>query len=223
LSFGIKYTHVIWDWNGTLLDDVEWSVSVINRMLTLRNLKPFSGLDEYRNVFHFPVIEYYREVGFDFKTSPFDELAAQYIELYYAYPPDSCHLRQGAERVLGLIKESHIPQVVLSASKSEHLKSQIDDFGVSHYFDEILGNSDIYAASKVDFGTGYIKRIGPDAAPILIGDTAHDFEVARAMGIDCILITGGHQSEEVLGKCAVPIVHDIADIIDYVCRRQAQR
>ena len=75
-----RYSHVIWDWNGTLLNDIEWCLSIVNRMLANRDLKPLGSVSEYRNVFCFPIIEYYKNVGFDFEKEPFETLAEEYAE-----------------------------------------------------------------------------------------------------------------------------------------------
>ena len=56
---------IIWDYNGTLLNDLSIGVECINRMLTKREL-PLLTTESYREVFTFPVKKYYELVGFDF-------------------------------------------------------------------------------------------------------------------------------------------------------------
>ena len=56
---------IIWDWNGTLLNDLDLSVSTINTLLYKREL-PLLKNDTYKEVFSFPVKDYYQAVGFDF-------------------------------------------------------------------------------------------------------------------------------------------------------------
>lgn len=58
--------HIIWDWNGTLLDDVGLSLEAINIVLARYNLPPLRK-ERYLEIFTFPVIEYYRELGFNFE------------------------------------------------------------------------------------------------------------------------------------------------------------
>ena len=69
-----NYQHIIWDWNGTLLDDLSRRVDIVNSMLTQRRLSPLT-LDCYRDVFTFPVWDYYQTIGFDLAREPFDELS----------------------------------------------------------------------------------------------------------------------------------------------------
>ena len=60
-----KYNHIIWDWNGTLLNDRWLCVEAINQALNKRNL-PMLTEGKYKDVFSFPVEDYYKKVGFDF-------------------------------------------------------------------------------------------------------------------------------------------------------------
>ena len=205
----MNYTHIIWDWNGTLLDDVDWCISRINTMLKKRGL---SALDAktYRRIFGFPIIDYYRRAGFDFDKEPFEKLAVEYIELYHSEESNAL-LFQGAEEMLAAFQRQGIRQVILSASETGNLLSQMKPFGIRSYFDEILGVSDILGGGKIEAGREYILRARPERA-VLIGDTVHDKEVADALGADCILIAAGHQSKETLTASGAPVVDCLADI-----------
>jgi phosphoglycolate phosphatase len=205
-----KYSHVIWDWNGTLLNDAEWCVSVINTMLGKRGLKTFANIHEYHGVFSFPVIEYYRKIGFDFEREPFADLAVEYIDAYYKGNFD---LHINAENVLRQIQNKGINQIILSASEINNLHSQITPFGIAQYFDEILGISDIYAGSKTEIALDFMRAAGIKRA-LLIGDTEHDFETAQVLGTDCVLIASGHQSRERLLTLGVPVLNEISEIME---------
>ena len=210
-SKSYKYETVIWDWNGTLFNDVEWCITVLNTMLSKRDLKPVVSISEYHSVFCFPVIEYYRNVGFDFSKEPFEDLAVEFIDLYHSGDIENCTLFPYAERVLSEIKDMGVSQVILSASKMELLELQVSRYSLGNYFDELLGISNIYAASKIDVGLEYMKR-NNSSDVVLIGDTKHDYEVAQAIGADCILIPNGHQSRETLLSCGVLVLDDITDV-----------
>ena len=77
----MKYKHIIWDWNGTLLDDCKVCVKSFNRSLKKRNRRPIS-LDKYRSIFTFPVIDAYKKVGFDFKKESFSKVSNEFVEFY---------------------------------------------------------------------------------------------------------------------------------------------
>jgi len=204
------YTHIIWDWNGTLLDDIAWSMRSINAMLKQRGLPTLNSVLAYQNVFGFPIIDYYRRVGFDFEKESFVKLAAEYIELYYA-PASDASLFPQARDILAGFQDRGIRQIILSASETKNLLAQVGPFDIEKYFDEILGISDIYATSKIDSGKSYIERMKPERA-VLIGDTIHDKEVADTLDIDCILIARGHQSEETLRSCGATVADCLTDV-----------
>ena len=205
-----KYTHIIWDWNGTLLDDVELCFSTINALLEKRGLQPIKDISSYREIFGFPVIDYYRRAGFDFDKEPFEVPAAEFIERYHS---DNRRFRlfDGAEEILAYVKAMGLRQVILSASEINNLRLQVGLFDIEPYFDEVLGISNIYAGSKVAIGREYVARNGIENA-VIIGDTVHDYEVAQALGTDCILIANGHQRRHTLLGCGVPVFDEIKDI-----------
>jgi len=209
----VLYSHIIWDWNGTLCDDVGWCVEVINRMLSKRGLKTIKNAHEYHGLFCFPVIEYYKKAGFNLEEEPFKDLAEEFISLYHS--EKNYKLRKGAQDVLLKIYTEGITQIVLSASEISNLLLQMSGFGIESYFDEILGISDIYAVSKTDLGLDFIKKNNIRRA-LLIGDTGHDFETAKLLDADCLLITGGHQSEETLLEFGVPVIGCLEDIFKYI-------
>jgi phosphoglycolate phosphatase len=211
----LKYSHVIWDWNGTLLNDVEFCLSVINSMLSKRGLTTLDGILAYHSVFCFPVIDYYKKIGFDFKKEPFEILAVEYIDAYYS-GESRCALYGGAEEILREINAKGAGQIILSASEINNLRGQLSRFGIVKYFDEILGISDIYAGSKTEIGLDFIRR-GNVKNALLVGDTEHDFQTARALGADCVLIANGHQSREKLLSCGVRVLDDVSEVKELLC------
>ena len=208
----MKYSHIIWDWNGTLLNDVNWCIEIMNAMLIKRGMTPLADIQAYHKVFCFPIIDYYKNVGFDFNVEPFENLAAEFINAYHAEKSGNSPLHINATHVLEEIHNKGVIQIILSASKADNLLSQLNEFDINHYFDAILGLSDIYAKSKVDIGLGYMAEKNVNHA-LVIGDTIHDYEVAVELGADCVLISTGHQSKETLQLCGVPVLDDITDLL----------
>lgn len=210
-----KYSHVIWDWNGTLFNDVDWCIQTVNQLLEARKLNTLKSLSEYHNVFCFPIIDYYKKIGFDLEAESFEDMAEVYMRLYHSQNSGNCSLFENTEEVLKDIQRHKIKQIILSASEINNLLSQLNEFDINSYFDEILGISDIYAKSKLEVGLEYIARQDVEKC-IVIGDTQHDYEVSKALGADCLLICRGHQSKETLSKCGVPVLHDITEVIEYL-------
>ena len=74
-----RCSHVIWDWNGTLLDDVWLCVDIINAMLGRRGV-PALDRERYRRIFDFPVPIYYERAGFDFSRETFAAAADEFCD-----------------------------------------------------------------------------------------------------------------------------------------------
>ncbi len=207
------YSHIIWDWNGTLLNDLGWCMVCINKMLKGRGLPELNAYSDYRRVFRFPVQRFYQAVGFDFDREPFEVLAQEYMALYHGPGCENMGLHQGALALLQHWTDRKKTQVVLSASAQHHLDAQVRAAGIDARFQRLLGIGDIYARSKVDIGKAYMAEAHVRRA-LLIGDTTHDREVAQALGADCLLVAQGHQNIETLQTCNVPVF----DTLDAVLR-----
>jgi phosphoglycolate phosphatase len=206
-----KYKHIIWDWNGTLLDDAWLCVEVINRILTAKGMKT-TTLSEYQEHFDFPVVNYYMKLGFDFGVSGFDEIARQYIRDYESQL-GRCRLQDGAVAIIEKFRDEEFCQSVLSACQLNSLNSALEAFGLKTFFESIAGLDDYYAHSKVDIGKKLLKNIGASPEKVLlIGDTTHDYEVSRQMGIDCVLIPAGHQSKRRLLACGAKVCDSFKEL-----------
>lgn len=194
-----EYQHIIWDWNGTLLDDVELCFSVLCDLLVENGL-PVPELDQYLKKFRFPIQEYYRDFGFDFDKVSFAVVAERFMEIYRA-KVKSASLFEGVESWLHRVKSSNKSQSILSAASQEHLNDIIQHFQIQHFFDRIFGIENDFAVSKLHRARELmcISNI-PAEDTLLIGDTDHDLEVGRELGVDVLLIADGHQHVERLVK-----------------------
>lgn len=208
----MKYEYVIWDWNGTLFNDVQISIDAMNHMLEAKEYSQRLDFDLYKSIFSFPVIDYYKKVGLDFDRHSFDELAQLFIDLYSELQ-NSAGLFDGARDALKCFNNLGLKQSVISVCEKERLYHQISLFDINHYFDDVIGTDDNYAVSKADIAKKWFadRSIKPDKA-VFIGDTVHDYEVAKAVGCDCILIADGHQSREVLSKTDAVIINSLSEI-----------
>lgn len=207
-----KYRHVIWDWNGTLLDDSSLCVEILNQILISRNM-PATTIQQYQDLFDFPVKNYYSKLGFDFSVEPFDIVANEYITIYNKRRFE-CKLQKAAIDALHFFQKNNFKQSILSAYQQNLLIEAISFFGLRNFFTKLVGLNDFYANSKVENGKSLIKTIYTDISKILlIGDTVHDFEAAKAIGIDCLLIPSGHNSKQRLKDCGTYLLNSLEDIL----------
>ena len=203
------YRHIVWDWNGTLLDDVQASVNAINCLLAARAL-PRTDIPCYRELFGFPVRNYYTAIGFRLEEENWDLLARTYHDLYLAEP--SIRLHDGATPVLRFCREAGLGLSVLSASEQSILERMLADAGLADSFDFVHGVDNLHGHSKVETGRRLMRRIPcPPAQVLFVGDTLHDLEVARELGCPCVLIAQGHQSPTRLLAAGVPVLSCLAD------------
>lgn len=206
-----EYRHVIWDWNGTLLDDAWLCVEVVSEISQRRGM-PAIDHRRYQEVFDFPIIAYYEKLGFDFTDEPFDTVAVEFVELYYPRVCE-CRLQPHAVETIEWLQEKMIGQSVLSASNQQALETMVDTFKLKSKFENVLGLDDHHARSKLAVGNQLMQDLDIDKKQVLlIGDTVHDSEVAAEIGVDCILIPGGHHPFEKLQKTGSPVLHSLKDL-----------
>lgn len=204
-------TTIIWDWNGTLLDDAEICRVAINKMLHVRNL-PELSLAKYREVFTFPVIDYYKEVGFDFNQEPWEPVAMEFINLYLKALP-TCSLSPFAAKTLETFKLKGYRQAIISAMQHDALIKSVTDLGIFEYFDFIGGIGDHYGGGKIDNARNYFTQAGLNPEKVtLIGDTLHDSEVAAELESKCLLVATGHQSFQRLSNTGLQVINNLSEI-----------
>lgn len=203
--------HIIWDWNGTLLNDLDVCVISINRLLSKRGLALLSN-QKYLDIFTFPVKDYYVEAGFDFGEESFETVAVEFMD-HYLHLVRSAGLHCAVMETLSFFRESGREQIILSAMEQTELLKLVNEHRIGEYFGGIYGINDHLAHSKLGIAnlamniSGFNKQ-----STCLIGDTLHDAEVATALGINCLLIANGHQSEARLKASGYPVIGSLEEI-----------
>ena len=192
-------SHIIWDWNGTILDDVDICISIISEILLDHGLNPITEA-EYRKTFHFPVHSYYRALGLDPEKVSYTRVTKRFIDSYEAKLTHAT-LYRGVRELLMLLNSLGKSQSVLSAAKELDLIRLLKAHDLDQFFAKVSGLNNHDADSKVERGRQHLSDLNiPLENVILIGDTDHDLEVANALGIDVLLVDHGHQCGERLRK-----------------------
>ena len=207
-----RYRHIIWDWNGTLLDDAWLCVEVMNGLLQRRNMAALTA-ERYSEMFGFPIFDYYIKLGFDFSVEPFESVSTEFIAGYESRR-SLCPLRAGSTEVIDQLLKMGIGQTIISSSQQNYLEAAVNQLGLNGQFESLNGLDNHHAAGKVDIAREWLTRSGVNPAGILlVGDTLHDLETAQAIGVDCALIFSGHQSKSRLKTGAAPLVRSLAEIL----------
>ena len=211
----IALKHIIWDWNGTMLDDRWLTIAAMNSVLASRNMDELTE-DQYLQFFTFPVIEYYRRLGFDFEKEPFSVSGTEFINEYNAraFEPQ---LHDGIIDLIAELNENGVSHSILSASSQKILNKLAKHHNINHYFIAVLGQDNHYAYGKIETGKMWINKLG--IAPkntLFIGDTEHDLEVANAIGSHCALLSWGHSSTERLENRGINVFDAMSDLKSWI-------
>lgn len=212
----MKYDCVIWDWNGTLLDDISASLRAVNDMLAARGMKPID-VYRYRECIGIPIRCFYDAV-FNMEKEDYPALLAEYNRLYAYYVDKDIDLAPGARELLAFIRDSGARQVIVSSSQKNVLEKDVERYGISGFFDAVLGSEDFLAGSKIDRAVNYLKNAYPDSAPKLIsfGDLVHDADLGKAVGADCVLLASGHEDRGRLDASGLPVAENFAELKKYL-------
>lgn len=203
---------IIWDWNGTLLNDVDICIDSINTLLQERDLDVLTA-SKYKEIFTFPVKTYYRMAGFDFSMEPFDVVAMKFMDLYRGRV-GTCKVHRQVTEVLAWFRDNGYDQVMVSAMEHDLLMQSVEDAGIKDFFSSISGVSDHYANGKASMAEAFCSSRGIDRGEaVLIGDTLHDFEVAQQLHMNCILVSHGHQARERLHESGCQVVDSLIEVI----------
>lgn len=211
----MRYRHFIWDWNGTLVDDLGITLDITNSLLGSLGKQPISA-DWHRDVFELPIIHYYRTIGVSVDEESLHRLDKTFHD---AYEAGCAHLGLFHD-VAPALKRLHLANAshsILSALPGDILSAHVKHFGIQDYFRSVLGREGKLAGSKVDAGRRLMTSLGLSRQEtLIIGDTIYDHEVAVALGCDCALVSRGHQSARRLEAVNPHIVAStIEDVLDW--------
>jgi len=189
----VKIRNIIWDWNGTLVNDGWLFVELINRVLKKRGLKQLT-IQDYQKSFCFPLEKYYQKIGFDFNLEPYEVPSMEFVGLYdkNKYRPD---LYDGAKNLLKTICNGGVKNYLLSAQNETSLIDLVQFYKVDHFFEDIRGTSNFHARGKDVVAKDILKKISPKNNALFIGDTNMDMDIAELNGFNSIGLTFGHQAK----------------------------
>lgn len=215
----MRYDHIAWDFNGTILDDAAVSMAITNRLLRERGLPEVPSLDEHFRHFGFPVENYYIHLGFDFSKESYAAVAAEWMEEYKSLSP-TIPLCPGARELMVALAAAGIPQSVLSASESGILRTQLAAHGILSYFEEVVGRDDVHANAKTGAVLAWRERRRPGHV-LFIGDNAHDALCAREAGFDPALVCANPAGRERLTGCGCPVFSSLFELLSLLQKEGA--
>ncbi|MBB4930727.1 phosphoglycolate phosphatase-like HAD superfamily hydrolase [Lipingzhangella halophila] len=198
--------HIVWDWNGTLLDDNHATLAAINKVCAEFGRPPV-GLEYWRSIFRRPLLSCYEELlGRRFADHEWDHLNEAYDRQYSAMLP-SCGLAEGVPDVLHEWSTAGGTQSLLSMAAHQHLVPLVSERGLDGHFTRVDGRRfDNGQDSKTEHLLAHLaeQEVDPDTV-VLIGDIDDDAYAAREAGAHAILVSTGMMSEERLRATGHPV------------------
>jgi phosphoglycolate phosphatase-like HAD superfamily hydrolase len=212
--------HIVWDWNGTLFDDLEIVVASVNVSLRAIGAPPID-VETYRSVYQRPLNRFYenllgRPVLPEEMRSIDDDFHAAYHALL-----DQARLTVDARRAVELVAERGDTQSVLSMWWHDRLVPAVRFFGLEDFMLAVDGHRGGPGESKERHLAGHVEqliRLFPELvrreAMIVVGDVTDDADAARAAGIGCVLYDGGSQPKAALASEGVPVAATLVEAVE---------
>jgi phosphoglycolate phosphatase-like HAD superfamily hydrolase len=196
--------HLVWDWNGTLLDDLALVVAATNASLALAGGAQVNA-DEHRRDFRRPIADYYSHVlGRPVDQDEFLRLDRAFHTAYSA-GVQTCPLAGDAHQAL---RAWVGPQSLLSMWFHEELVPTVARYGLEHYFARVDGlRAPVGGGPKAPHLRVHLDALGvPPAHCVLIGDSVDDAGAAAEVGAACVLYSGGFTDAALLVATGLPVV-----------------
>ncbi|MFD4123947.1 HAD family hydrolase [Streptomyces globisporus] len=199
--------HIVWDWNGTLLDDLSVMVDAVSACQEAIG-EPAVDAATYRQQHCLPGRAFHdRLCGRPVTEAEWSVITETFAEHMAArHPP----LRAGAARLLAGISAQGHTQSLLSLTADARLRREVAQLHLDNFFRRIDGRH-APAIPKSNALQRQLAALGePDRRRVvLIGDTTDDAEAARACGVRAVLHTGGFETLEKLRTAGTPVVDSL--------------
>jgi phosphoglycolate phosphatase-like HAD superfamily hydrolase len=206
--------HVIWDWNGTLLDDARAVIAATTAAFADAGIAVTFSEEGYRRSFTRPIRLFYeRLAGRPIASAEWAHLDRAFHDRYRDLSA-WCRLTAGAVEALELVRGWGWTQSLCSMLPEEYLLPAVEGHGLGGYFVRIDGlRGGERGGTKLGHLAIHRERLGADRVrTVMIGDTLDDAVAAGAAGLDCVLLDGGSglHSSEALASAGVPVVASLA-------------
>jgi phosphoglycolate phosphatase-like HAD superfamily hydrolase len=203
--------HLVWDWNGTLLDDFSLVITATNAAFAAIE-GPTVTADEHRRTFRRPIVDYYGHVlGRVVDAEEFVRLDKIFHDAY----------RMGLVNV-GLAADAEAAmrawpgsQSLLSMWFHEELLPVVEGFGLTALLNRVDGlRTTIGGDRKAKHLAAHLSALDmPGERVVLIGDSVDDADAAASVGAACVLYTGGFTDAERLKSAGFPVADTLTEAV----------
>ncbi|MCC0574940.1 HAD family hydrolase [Streptomyces californicus] len=217
MTSGTTRTHLVWDWNGTLLDDTYAVVRATNAAFAEVELEPITP-ERYREMYTIPIPRFYERFLGRLPTEAEWERMDGVFHRYYAEQRTACGLTAGAEELLHGWQRAGRSQSLLSMYGHEQLVPVVRGYGIEPRFVRVEGRRGPSGGSKALHMERHFEALAgvdgivPENA-VVIGDALDDAVAAAHVGARAVLYTGGSHSRRSLEGAGVPVVDSLAEAV----------
>lgn len=213
---GTGRSHIVWDWNGTLLHDIDAVIEATNAAFAEIGLPPIT-LARYRELYCVPVPRFYERLLGRLPTeNEWAEMDTVFHRHYFARVEDA-GLAEGAARLLAELRAAGTTQSLCSLAPHEHLVPLVRRHGIEEHFARVDGSrrdgpskgKALQMAAHVAALDGFDPR-----RTVVVGDAVDDALAAAHVGARAVLYTGGSHSRASLETAGVPVVDSLAEAVE---------
>lgn len=207
-------THLVWDWNGTLLDDLALTIAATNASLAAVGGTAVT-VEQHRATFRRPLADYYAEMlGRHVTAYEFAYLDSVFQGVYQSGVAD-CDLAVDALAAIRAWSGVEGTQSLVSMYAHSDLIDQLRRRGLIEWLLRADGRRDDH---QVDHKAGYLAQhicdlglTGSDC--VVIGDSVDDADAAAAVGATCVLYNGGVTGELALRATGCPVASTLLEAV----------
>lgn len=205
--------HVVWDWNGTLLDDHHVVIAAMSE--GVRPHRHPVSIEEYRDHYTRPVKLFYEALfGRDVTDAEWLDIDRRFHDTYRELMV-TVRLAGDAEAALDLVEESEASQSLLSMYPHDDLLPVVRSHGIEHRFTRIDGLRGDAGDLKAAYLVAHLDAVQRSPAEtVMIGDTPDDAAAAKAVGAACVLYHGGSHHRGELEAVGFPVVESLVDAVE---------
>jgi phosphoglycolate phosphatase-like HAD superfamily hydrolase len=205
--------HIVWDWNGTLFDDLDVVVEATNEVFAPYGLPPIDTM-HFQSVYARPIWAVYeRMLGRALEDGEWERLDVAYHDSYHRLM-ERCRLAADARRTIDALADAGHTQSLLSMWRHDRLSVAVRDHGLAAAFRRVDGLlPEQSGGSKTEFMVRHLAALRVDPADVvMVGDSIDDAVAARHAGARAILYAGGMQARADLDRFGTPVIDRLSDV-----------
>ncbi|MEV8309452.1 HAD family hydrolase [Streptomyces flavidovirens] len=208
-------THLVWDWNGTLLDDISAVIGATNAAFAEIGIEPIT-LARYRELYCVPIPRFYERLMGRLPTDAEWLVMDEAFHRHYTELRVVCALAHGVEELLVEWQSAGRSQSLLSMYGHEQLLPVVRQYGIERHFVRVDGRTGPSGGSKAAHMARHVAALGGVTTErvVVIGDAVDDAVAAAHVGARAVLYTGGSHSRASLEPAGVPVVDTLAEAVE---------